>query len=140
MRMSMVGCVFRCGGGDALSHYLRCDHLWTILTSCFKLSTVWLDRSPTERIGIENTNLRSLVMVCVAFRVFHAMNGRRKDGVLDFDDPSAECLNALDLARHFISELPYACGVFLRGGCRQTKTPQIGLDDLHHMNELMHPD
>ena len=54
------------------------------------------------------TNLRSLVMVCVAFRVFHAMNGRRKDGVLDFDDPSAECLNALDLARHFISELPYA--------------------------------
>ena len=34
MEQEIGDCVFCCGGGDALHHYLRCDHLWTILISC----------------------------------------------------------------------------------------------------------
>ena len=100
------GCIFCCGGGDALSHYLRCDHLWTILVTSAKLSVEWLNLNPLKRLGFMEANQRALGLVCVAFRLYHAMKGRRDDGRHDPDDPSGECEIALELANHFIRDLP----------------------------------
>ena len=44
-------CIFCCGGGDALHHYLRCDHLWTLLVSCAHLDKTWLPATPAQRLS-----------------------------------------------------------------------------------------
>jgi len=103
---SVGKCVF-CGifGGDALIHYLRCEPAWTVITSCFQLGSVWIQRSPAQRIGFVNPSLTSLLQVVVAFRVYHVLRQRAREGSLD-PDPNVNILSAIDLIRHFLSEVP----------------------------------
>ena len=99
-------CVF-CGEfrGDALTHYLRCDPLWSVLSSCFKLRVEWIDRSPAQRICFVNPSMTSLLQVVVAFRVYHALRQKAREGYSP-TCPSERILCAIELIRHYLSEIP----------------------------------
>ena len=99
-------CVF-CGelGGDALIHYLRCEPIWTIITPCFRLRVEWIDRSPAQRIGSVDPSMASLLQIVVAVRVYHALRQLARVGSLA-QDPNDRILYAMDLIRHYISEIP----------------------------------
>ena len=73
MEQEIGDCVSCCGGGDALHHYLRCDHLWTLLISCTKLDKKWLFMSPAHRLGLvepSTTSQLSHVFVCLRTSVW----------------------------------------------------------------------
>ena len=74
-------CIFCCGGGDALHHYLRCDHLWTLLVSCARLDKSWLTATPAQRLGFVEPTTTSLLLITVAFWVYHGMKARRVAGL-----------------------------------------------------------
>ena len=99
-------CVFCCGGGDALHHYLRCDHLWTLLICCAKLDKRWLRASPAQRLGLSQPSTTSLLLITVASRVYHGMKARRDAGLSYPNETWVECSWALDLINHFLSEIP----------------------------------
>ena len=102
----IILCVFCCGGGDALHHYLRCDHLWTLLISCAHLDTKWLIATPAQRLVFVEPNATSLLLITVASRVYHGMEARRAAGLNNPNDPGEECSWALDLINHFLSDIP----------------------------------
>ena len=97
-------CIFCCGGGDALHHYLRCDHLWTLLISCAGLNVKWLTKTPAQRLGFVEPNSTSLLLLVVAFKVYHGMKGAR--GAEGHIPVGVDCFWALELINHFIGELP----------------------------------
>lgn len=88
------------------AHYLRCDYLWTILTTCARLELKWLDRTPAQRIGFVAPSTSSLAFVVVAFRVYNALKARRDAGSDNPELLGVECEWAIDLANQFFSELP----------------------------------
>ena len=106
MEQEIGDCVFCCGGGDALHHYLRCDHLWPLLISCAKLDKKWLFMSPAHRLGFVEPSTTSLLLLTVASRVYHGMRARRNAGLSNPNEPEVECSWALDLINHFLSEIP----------------------------------
>jgi hypothetical protein len=106
MEHEIGDCVFCYGGVDVLHHYIRCDHLWTLLISCAKLDKKWLFASPAHRSGFVEPSTTSLLPLTVAFRVYLSMKARRNAGLSTTSDPAAECLWAMDLINHFLSEIP----------------------------------
>ena len=106
MEHEIGDCVFCCGGWDALHHYLRCDHLWTILISCANFEKKWLFASPAHRMGFVEPSTTSLLLLTVAFRVYHSMKARRNAGLSTPSETAVECLWAMDLINHFLSEIP----------------------------------
>ena len=107
MHEEVIGdCVFCCGGGDALQHYLVCDHLWTLLVSCAGLKKEWLNLSAAQRLGFERPGIKSYLLIIVALKVYHAMKARRDAGLHDANATGEECSWAFDLINHYFSELP----------------------------------
>ena len=99
-------CVFCCElRGDALPHYLRCEPLWTVLASCFKLRVEWISRSPAQRIGFVNPSMTSLLQVVVAFKAYHVLRQKDREGC-SHPCPNERILCAIDLIRHFLTEIP----------------------------------
>ena len=98
-------CVFCRGGKDALHHYLRCDHSWTLLVPCAHLDKTWLTATPAQKLAFVEPTATSFLPITVAFRVYHGMKARRVAG-LSTSEPSVECSWALDLINHFMSEIP----------------------------------
>ena len=102
---SLRRCIFCGNEGDALQHYLRCDPLWTCITSVFQLPASWLVRTPAQRIGFVDPTLYSFLQVVVAFRAYHSMKARNDQGNAT-GDFSTEISWALDLIRHHFYEVP----------------------------------
>ena len=76
-----------------------------LLVSCAHLDKTWLAATPAQRLGFVEPTATSLLLIMVAFRVYHGMKARRVAG-LSTSDPSVECSGALDLINHFLSEIP----------------------------------
>ena len=93
-------CIFRCRREDALCHFLRCDPLCLCITQVFE----YLNRSTAQRLGIVDMSLHALLQVVIAFRVYHAMQGRQEDGSYS-NDMSVEMSWAFDLMKHLYMEM-----------------------------------
>ena len=70
-----------------------------------RLDKSWLTATPAQRLGFVEPTTTSLLLITVAFRVYHGMKARRDAGP-STSEPSVECSWALDLINHLLSEIP----------------------------------
>ncbi len=71
--------MFGCGGQDKTSHYLACDHFWTLLVGCIepRISHLYIGTDPRSlvgiRLGLILPSTLNVVLCMVAFKVYHAI-------------------------------------------------------------------
>jgi len=111
----VLGCIFGCGGGDNLRHYLRCDVLWTLVIGSaipevrYLLPSVTPDLLPAYRACLLNADRSSIVLLSLAFKLYHAL---KLDHRMTIDSAFArhefdEVLDlSLDLIEFFILDFP----------------------------------
>ena len=58
---------------DSLDHYLTCEVMWPILTSCAKLGREWLVVGTAMKLGLHNPTRTSVSLTLVAHRVYHKL-------------------------------------------------------------------
>ena len=66
---------------------------------------IWLTATAAQRLGFVQPSTKSLLLIMVASKVYHAMKARRVAGQNCPNDPGVECSWALDLVNHFLSEI-----------------------------------
>ena len=93
-------------GGELLCTLLSIKKTHEILTTAYHAATTWLlvHTTPAQRLGFIEPTATSLLLITVAFRVYHGMKARRVAG-LSTSEPSVECSWALGLINHFLSEI-----------------------------------
>ena len=112
----VLSCIFGCGGCDNLRHYLLCDVLWTLVIGCaaprvhYLLPDVQSELIPAFRACLLNADKTSLVLLSLAFKLYHALkldHRRLVDTAFareDFDDVIA---TSLDLIEFFLLDFPF---------------------------------
>ncbi len=65
----------------------------------------WISRSPAQRIGFVNPSMTSLLQVVVAFKAYHVLRQKDREGC-SHHCPNERILCAIDLIRHFLIEIP----------------------------------
>ena len=81
---NLLPCIFgRFNASDTVEHYLSCDCLWTTIASCANLSAAWFCNDIGTQLELQNANHHSLKILCVSFRLYHAIKMGYYDLVLE---------------------------------------------------------
>jgi hypothetical protein len=102
-----MACVFGCGGKDMTSHYLLCDHLWTLVVGCMApcIHNLYMDTEPCVRVGIRLCfifpSTLNIAFCMVAFKVYHAIKQDYRSEV-NKAIASEDFGEVLDIARELI--------------------------------------
>ena len=85
-----LNCIFGCEALDCQTHYMQCEPLWTILTSCAGLGVDWLGVGLDTRLGMCNPSRTTISLLVVAHRAYHRLrmeypqvvnDGQRDEGI-----------------------------------------------------------
>ena len=100
-------CFLGCEGMDSLTHYLRCDPLWTLLHSSCGSRVDALNEPFGKRVCLYDYSSANIARCVVAFQVYHAMRNNHHEIIREAH--ASACFDeVLDtfvrVANHFAAE------------------------------------
>ena len=66
-------CILGCLASDSLAHYICCDPLWTIVTSCAGAGTEMLLRPTLGKLCLSGPRLEGARLLTIAFHCYHSL-------------------------------------------------------------------
>ena len=101
----ILPCIFGCGAGDCLHHYLECEVLWTLVYCCFNCNvSIFVNSSNSSRACIHNLNPCKMAHLYTAYSVYHALRKLHSDSIhnaISSDDFNSVQSHAIELINLF---------------------------------------
>ena len=66
-------CILGCQAADSLAHYICCDPLWTVVTSCAGAGTDMLRRPAISKLCLSAPSPEGARLLAIAFHCYHAL-------------------------------------------------------------------